>query len=93
MTVHVSPDDRASILGHASHLLSRDDRADPVRVAAAAIPLLEWAEAAADEDDLRYRMRAMARQHINSADAPRDPARFVDDAGTLYAFLCAGRKD
>jgi hypothetical protein len=90
VSVTVDPNNRADILGFASRLLSEDDRANPVLVAAAAIPLLEWAESAADEDDLRCRMRAMRRQHTNTypqREVGVSPARFLDDAGTLYAFL------
>lgn len=91
MTVIIGPDDRASILRFASWLLDRDARRDPVKVAAAALPLLEWAEQAADEDDLRYRIQAMSCQHdnIHPSPEPIEPARFVDDACTLYAFLVA----
>jgi hypothetical protein len=91
MTVIVGPGDRASILRYASWLLDAAGRESPVRVAATAVPLLEWAEQAADEDDLRSRMRAMSRQHDNNNPSrPVGPARFVDDACTLYAFLVAG---
>ena len=95
MTVNVSPEDRANLLAYAASLLSREDRANPVLVAAAAVPLLEWAEQAADDKDLRARMRAMGRHYINTGlDAGSiNPDQFVDQAGTLYAFIAAGRKD
>lgn len=91
MTMTVGPEHRAAILGYASHLLSADDRQNPVAVAAAALPLLEWAEQSADEDDLRCRMRALFRQDSNQR-AAGSPGQFVDDAGTLYAFISAGRR-
>lgn len=93
MTMIIGMADRDSIVRYASGQLAADDRQDPVKVAAAAIPLLEWAEQAQDEDDLRARMRAMSRQYANTGcpgGEGRDPRRFVDEAGTLYAFLIAG---
>lgn len=95
MSVNVSPENRADLLRYAASLLSCEDRADPVFVAAAAVPLLEWAEQAADDDDLRARMRAMSRHYVNTGPSAGSisPDQFVDQAGTLYAFITAGRKD
>lgn len=88
----VGPDNRVSILGYASQLVSREDRRDPVKVAAAAIPLLEYAEAATGRNDLHARMRAMSRQHCNtmSAEDQPSPAQFVDQSDTLRAFIVQG---
>jgi hypothetical protein len=88
----IGPDDRVSILGYASQLLSREDRRDPVKVAAAALPLLEYAEAAIGRSDLRARMRAMSRQHCNtmSLDGQPSPAQFVDQSDILRAFIVQG---
>jgi hypothetical protein len=95
MTVNVSPEDRANLLAYAASLLSREDRANPVLVAAAARSLLEWAEQAADDNDLRARMRAMGLHYVNAGQyaGSISPDQFVDQAGTLYAFIAAGRKD
>jgi hypothetical protein len=87
----VGPVKREAILRYASCLLSDDDRQEPVKAAAAALPLLEWAEQATDEDDLETRMHAMSQQHMNTRGEERDPGQFVDEAGTLYAFLAGGR--
>lgn len=92
MSVIVDPERRAYLLTYAAHLLPAEDQADPVLVAATAVPLLEWAEGAADEDDLRARMRAMSRHYVNTGTGDGDPARFVDCAGVLYAFIIAGKK-
>lgn len=93
MSMTIGMEDRDVIVRYASFLLTPDDRQDPVKVAATALPLLEWAEQSSDKDDLRARMRAMSRQHSNTvhaSDEGRNPGRFVDEAGTLYAFLVAG---
>jgi hypothetical protein len=82
---------RERILRYASGLLTPDDRQEPVKVAAAALPLLEWAEQAADNDDLEARMHAMSQHHVNTHDArERSPGQFVDEAEILYAFLVGG---
>jgi len=62
----VDGDDRADILRYASIMLAPSDRYHADRVAEMAAPLLEWAEQARDKTDLRRRMRAMNRQHLNT---------------------------
>jgi len=96
VSVLIGAENRSTILMYAANLVTREQRADPVAVGAAALPLLEWAEEAEDPDDLRWRMRAMSRQHANlrsSTDEPCDPGKFVDDAGVHYAFIIAGEQD
>jgi hypothetical protein len=71
----VDGDDRADILRYASIMLAPSDRYHADRVAEMAAPLLEWAEQARDKTDLRLRMRAMHRQHLNTPMAySRPPA-------------------
>jgi hypothetical protein len=94
--VTVGADDRSHILRYAMYLLPPGERGDAVKVSAAALPLLEWAEQAADADDLRDRMDALCKQHYGQRDSDdeedaADPAAFVDNAGVLYAFLRGGR--
>lgn len=91
--------DRSEILRFASSLLNGLDR-DSSRVTEMAAPLLEWAEAAFGSNDLRCRIRAMARAHTNDqvrlletpGDQPRrrlTPAEFLAEAGVYYGFITA----
>jgi hypothetical protein len=93
MTMIIGISNRDTIIRYASVLLPEEDRANPVLIAATAIPILEWAEQAADADDLRCRMLALSRQYVNThaQHGTGSPDRFVEDAGTLYAFIAAGR--
>lgn len=90
MTATVGPDDRQRLLRYASLLFPHPDRGDPVTVASAALPLLEWAEAASGDEDLNLRMEAMSQQSGNSIGQYPSPAEFVESARTLYAFLTGG---
>lgn len=91
MTADLSMDRRAAVLRYASALLPEEDRANPVRVGQAALPLLEWAEKAPDRRDLSARMRAMSLQHFNRRrPAEGGPAAFVEAAKAYYDFLAAG---
>jgi hypothetical protein len=83
---------RAKVLSFASALTSEKDNAAAVAVNAS--PLLAWLEAAPGEEDMRVRLRAMSRCHLNTQGAPSDdnPERFLAGARTLYAFMTAGQE-
>jgi len=84
------PQDRAEILNFASWLLPVRDRASAETVTSWAAPLLQFAEQAADEADLRARMAAMHRQHQNETGIPkepRDPEKFLTQARVHYEFI------
>jgi hypothetical protein len=94
MTVAVSPDNRKRLLRYASEIVPCEDREDAVKAATAALPLLEWAERAADEDDLELRMAALSQQYQNTCGKQySSPSEFVESAETLYAFLGGGSRD
>lgn len=96
ISITVKASERDDILHYASYLLERCDR-QPDAVIATAGPLLEWASAAADNNDLYARMRAMAKTHNNgmwlrSASTDPKPARlspdeFVANARAYYHFI------
>ena len=95
--VKIGMDDRSDILTYARYLLPPAERGNPVKVSAAALPLLEWAACAADRADLSARMDALCKQHYGQRhpcddDDAVDPAAFVDNAGVLYAFLRGGQE-
>lgn len=85
----VSQDYRSDILRFASAVTK--DREDPIAVRANALPMLQWLEAATDDEDQRARWRALWRQHHNAGPEQQTttPARFLAAAEQYYAFLTA----
>lgn len=92
MAVMIDPFSRAKVLKVASAFTSGKDSATAVAVNAS--PLLAWLEAAADDDDMRLRWRAMHLHHASTLEEPPDdnPERFLSQARTLYAFMTAGQE-
>lgn len=92
MPITVNAETRAELLRFASRIPF--DRSDAVAVAAAAVPLLEWAEQADSRSDLKARMAALERQWLNQFGRPAgDAAAFLDRARVIYAFTIAGDRE
>lgn len=87
MPVSLNADQRAKLLDYAAGIVSCS--ADAPAVAAAAFTLMDWAERAADEQDLRERMRALESQWINILSRTGDAVQFVERARVRYAFVTA----
>lgn len=82
---------RHEVLRFASSITERRD--DPIAVRANALPMIQWLEAAAGQDDLQARFYALGQHHSNTSSICRppddDPSRFIAAAEQYYAFLSA----
>jgi hypothetical protein len=84
MPVTVDAHARANLLRYAASIVN--DPADATAVTSAAFTLMDWAEQAADEDDLRSRLCSLRLQWVNNRHRTGDAAQFVESAAVLYAF-------
>jgi hypothetical protein len=80
---------REAVLRYASGITERRD--NPIAVRANALPMIQWLEGAATDDDLQARFGALSRQHSNTShmEPTDDPPQFIAAAEQYYAFLSA----